>query len=452
MPLLPPMAGHLDCISLFHPFVDPGRLTMKSLAQTFRRFVVTDERGTIAVMFGLISFMMFMFVGIAVDLSRIYHSDARLASAVDAAALAAGRAMLDGQLEDSEIHTMAREYIDNNYSGGGGENFGTVSIPDVNIELDRADSSVKISALLSVPMTFTKIAGFEKVDIPIDSTVRYEQQDIELGMQLDLTGSMCSPCSKRDALKSATKDLIDILIPDIPGSNKVRIGFAPYASGINLGTYAAQATNNRAGSSNCVYDRAGAQATTDAEPGTNAFYKGKLDLPSAGACPSARLMPLTDDKDALKTAVNGFTTSTTTAGQVGTSWAWNLISPKWASVWPSASTPVAYNDGKTIKSVILMTDGEYNTFEGRCDSGGCTPYGTRGTTSNNNAKSMCTNMKTEGVVVFTVGFQINHPKAIETLGNCASSPEHYFQAENSDELRAAFVAIAQQINNLRLTQ
>ena len=163
------------------------------------------------------------------------------------------------------------------------------------------------------------------------------------------------------------------------------------------------------------------------------------------------IVPLSDDKQMLKNTVAAYTTSTSTAGQLGTNWAWNLISPKWNSIWPGASTPVAYHDSQTIKAVILMTDGEYNTFDGQCDNGGCNPYGTRGQKSNAHAKAMCANMKAEGVVVYTVGFQINHPAAIDTLSTCATSADHYFKADNAAALKEAFSSIAQELNNLRLT-
>jgi hypothetical protein len=38
------------------------------------------------------------------------------------------------------------------------------------------------------------------------------------------------------------------------------------------------------------------------------------------------------------------------------------------------------------------------------------------------------------------------------LKYCASSTDHYFNANNGGELREAFAEIAKQLNNLRLTE
>jgi hypothetical protein len=104
--------------------------------------------------------------------------------------------------------------------------------------------------------------------------------------------------------------------------------------------------------------------------------------------------------------------------------------------------------------VILMTDGEYNTYDGQCDTGGCTPYGPRGAKSNRIARDLCANMKKPdtGVIVYTIGFQLNHPVAIETLNQCATSAQTAYLASDGRELREAFRQIAQSLTNLRLTQ
>lgn len=414
-----------------------------------RRTLLTDERGSVATIFGIVFFAFFFTAGMAIDYARIVHQKSRITAAIDAAALAAGKALLDGRLSDGEVIAIAQKYFTDNVDGGG-ETFGTIN--SINVKLDRNTGSVNIDVVGEVPMTFTRVAGYSTVDLPVSAAVHFDQKDIELGMQLDLTGSMCSPCSKRDDLKAATADLVDILLPDGGTANKVRIGYAPFASGINLGSYAAIATNGRSGPSNCVYDRTGSNADSDAVPGTGSYFKGRLDAPTAQNCPSTALLPLTDDKGALKSAAASFTTSTTTAGQIGTNWAWNIVSPSWSGIWPAGASPAPYRDGKTVKAVLLMTDGEYNTFDGRCDNSGCSPYGQRGTSSNQHARAMCEAMKSNDVIVFTVGFMVSHPVAIETLAACATSPQHNFKAENGVELRTAFAAIAGQLNNLRLTK
>ena len=63
-------------------------------------------------------------------------------------------------------------------------------------------------------------------------------------------------------------------------------------------------------------------------------------------------------------------------------------------------------------------------------------------------------MKAKGIVVYTIGFQLDprYPYAGDTLRDCASSRTNFYRAEDGAQLRAAFLAIAAEINNLRLSQ
>lgn len=64
----------------------------------------------------------------------------------------------------------------------------------------------------------------------------------------------------------------------------------------------------------------------------------------------------------------------------------------------------------------------------------------------------CSATKTEGVIVFTIGFEISQGGTAETvLRNCASSPAHYYRAEGIN-ITDAFSSIAANVVNLRLTQ
>lgn len=66
--------------------------------------------------------------------------------------------------------------------------------------------------------------------------------------------------------------------------------------------------------------------------------------------------------------------------------------------------------------------------------------------------NVCSATKTEGVIVYSIGFEIPAGgNAENVLRNCASSPSNYFRAEGLD-IRDAFGAIAANVQNLRLTQ
>ena len=388
-----------------------------------------DRRGTIAMLFGLMSFGFLMVAGVAIDYSRVIHMNKLMMNAADAAALAAGGALLDGRLNDEEIEELARTYFDKNMEQAGGK-FGTYSEPEITV--NRTSGDIVIASISTVPMSITKIAGFTEIKMPVNVATSFDQHDIELGMALDVTGSMRG--TKLSDLKEAAKDLIDILMPDSGQSNTVRIGLAPYATSMNAGSYASVVTG-QSGGHTCVHERTGAERFTDAAPvGPNL-----LKRQSSMSCPSATVQALTDNKTVLKTAIDSYVASGMTAGHLGAAWAWYLISPAWNSIWPSSGKPAAYGAENTTKAVILMTDGIFNR-----------QYESGNGSSEAQARGVCTEMKSKGVAVYAVAFQA--PSSSQALlQDCSSGSSFYFSADNGEELRQAFAEIAKTLNNLRLT-
>jgi hypothetical protein len=62
-------------------------------------------------------------------------------------------------------------------------------------------------------------------------------------------------------------------------------------------------------------------------------------------------------------------------------------------------------------------------------------------------------MKAAGITVYSVGFDLGgNETAIDTLRDCASSPEDFYNATTGDELRQAFRDIALKISTLRLVE
>ena len=182
--------------------------------------------------------------------------------------------------------------------------------------------------------------------------------------------------------------------------------------------------------------------------GANGFF---THFPqSSGTCrPSATVMPLSADKTALKSHVDSFPGLGGTAGHLGTQFAWYMLDPDWGSVWGSQSKglPYAmatelneYGKPRLYKIAVLMTDGEYNRQYSGADS----------TTQ---AREFCTRMKAEGIVIYTVGFEIGESgSAYDTMQQCASTSEHFYNASNGEELRIAFRDIAMQVSTLRLAE
>jgi hypothetical protein len=171
---------------------------------------------------------------------------------------------------------------------------------------------------------------------------------------------------------------------------------------------------------------------------------------------SGELLPLTKNKTSLHSKINSLVDGGNTAGHVGTAWAYYMLSPKWASVLPTASQPVAYGTPDTQKIAVLMTDGEYNQeHDSKGVATGSSGAGSsvNGTDSPYQAKAICQDMKNKGIEVYTVGFDLGgNATAIDTLSKCASDASHFYNSATGDALKAAFRDIALKISTLYLSQ
>ena len=106
--------------------------------------------------------------------------------------------------------------------------------------------------------------------------------------------------------------------------------------------------------------------------------------------------------------------------------------------WQRKRTPKG--KPKLYKIAVLMTDGSYNQ-----------KY--TGSDSRTQARETCKEMKKAGVTVYSVGFKISKGSSPdETMKQCASSNEYYYNAATGDALKQAFRDIALKIADLRITE
>lgn len=225
----------------------------------------------------------------------------------------------------------------------------------------------------------------------------------------------------------------------------------------------------------CVSERPrGNNAPSEAAP-SSTTYVGRAYLSSSNnPCPSAQFIPLTNQltgKGGLNETIKTYRAGGSTAGQVGIEMAWYAVSPTFGSVFPAASRPNAYNTAETVKAVILMTDGEFNTpfCEGVIARNAGSGSGNDEFKINCNATNgegfaqsvqLCAAMKAQGIVVYTVGFNLKLTSisgpidtAYEVMHNCATNPnETFFPAATGTDLKEAFKSIGRDITRLRIAR
>ena len=232
---------------------------------------------------------------------------------------------------------------------------------------------------------------------------------------------------------------------------------------------------------------------SNADPGaiTNPGCPGRIADANFGIADRSyeEIQAFSQNATALKDAIDQYTPRANTAIHIGMKWGVAMLDPSFrpinaalASSGESDSTfsnrPVAYNDPSTLKTVILMTDGEnvntirvrdqfynssnersfwaFNTLFEFADRNGNFTAGqlafNRFTAAQADTMltNICTAAKAEGILIWSIGFEVTDDSAALMRG-CASSPSHFFRVEGV-EISEAFEAIAKQINQLRLTQ
>ena len=422
---------------------------------SFRRNV----DGNVAIAFGIAVIPLMAVVGAAVDFRMASNIKSGLQSASDSAILAA---MSTRNLSDTQRAERAALVFRNNAAA-------TPNAGKASTVIDIAGTKGTITATLDMPTTALKLVGISTLPVQAKSTARTYAKRIEMSLMTDVTGSMdetVNGSSKIDGLKLAARDLLDVVLPDDMPAGSARVALIPFSNYVNAGDYASAVTGlpaTRPGSSTdlligCVTERTGRSAGTDALPGPSDWigskspgasggnYSATGDCMRSGSGSSSVLPavhPLTEDKNALLSVVNNYTASGSTAGHIGTAWAWYAISPKWNSIW-GLSTPIASSTDPTVMKVaVLMTDGEYNTQYSSTDS-------------KTQALALCNGMKAAGITVYTVGFGMSNANAtdiaaMDTLSRCASSSETFFVAYDGSALRDVFKTIGGKVNNQTAT-
>jgi hypothetical protein len=286
------------------------------------------------------------------------------------------------------------------------------------------------------------------INVQRTSKVVYDMKHVELAMVLDITGSM-NTNNKIGDLRTAATDVVDELFTNSINEDSIRIALAPYSAAVNAGTLA-DAVSNGPKKDNCVIERNGNHAATDDAPSPPDQLRRVSSLPYGHySCPPEPVIPLTGKSGmkTLKNSIKSYVAVGNTAGHIGAAWGWYLLSPYWASVLPKASAPGPYGDKKINKTVLIMTDGLFNTSY---INGPSTPNDKQVEESYSSFQSICASMKSKGITIYTVGFDLYDTRAIGELKQCASSEANFFDAKTGADLKAAFKSVVANLNTLRV--
>ncbi len=380
--------------------------------------LLADRHGNFGAMTAILLPVLLGIAGVAMDYTSISQERNRLQDATDSAALAAASALADKGLSTEQARAMALRFLRGQMSSTSSfaeqseeesenPNGPFSSAPEVTIlQLPgSAGGGKKYSVEIKVSYTaavspFTRVLGIQNANIGAYSKTISQtggMSALSMFLVLDKSGSMKDPSSS----VAYTYDC------STKRQKKTCSAYYTKLESLKMAVDTLTTTLNNADTADHRYVRTGAvsynnqmQTPSELAWGTSAALTYVQALSASG---------MTDSSAAFKAGYD------------------RLVAPAENAAHYAKTTLVPK------KYIVLMTDGENN--QENADS---------------KTEASCTAAKAAGVIVYSVAFMAPD-RGKELLTKCASSPDHYFAAENTAQLVQAFQTIGEDASS-RLTR
>lgn len=458
----------------------------------------SNNRGNVATFTALALVPIAIMSGFMIEFGRQQGFARQTQASLDSAILFAAVAANSGVRDHAELSRMTQLAFD--------ENFGRqdeISLSQINITLGEENLTAEVDA--SMPTYLVSLLGVEKLDFSVNAGARFgnaPSTPLELVLVVDVSESMKG--ANIAALRNASKDLFDILLPDDETSS-ARVGIVPFNHYVNIGTrhdgaswlgdtsdreweYESCPVNREASRENgCTFeqvcerdsgnDEVGRQCRTETSCPAGvevvrdpcqtierqAFWLGCVDsraqplrvqdggydanpiIPAfqnrnAQCLAKNEVLELTNDKRELDRAMQRLKPVWDTYIPTGLTWGLRVLS----DIEPYSSSTVDPASGR--QAILLMSDGA-NTRS----VSGTNHWGTNEADANTTMISACDEIKDTGILIYVVDYGITNGVTEELLESCATSDDHYFEADSPGELRDAFAEIAGRFAEVALT-
>jgi len=372
-------------------------------ATTFRK----DEDGAV-VMFTLFALLMMLIAGgIAIDVMRQEMNRARIQNTLDSAVLAGAGAPYGTSPKAIVQDFMAK--------AGMADYLGELDDDGLNDDDDIIQtlnsSSVSASAKMSMDTILMQLSGVKTLGAAAASSAERRVPKLEVAMVLDVSGSMDNN-SKLVNLKSAGKKFVTSILNSSEHGDAV-ISIVPFSWDVSPGWDIINAldVDARHDYSTCLQFTADDYKTTAIDPQetqTQLIYTSEYDngFDNLNAVyrtcynePNAEILPYSISEKSLHDKIDALRADGNTSGNQGMKWGAALLDPKFESVKTALSNvvigekpmmdaqgsaildadgnpvtepiymvdplvgavPAAYDEGETMKVVVMMGDGQ-NTY------------------------------------------------------------------------------------------
>ena len=414
------------------------------MAKFLQKFI-NNKCGNVAPIFAVAIIPIILSAGAAIDYSRMSSDMTRMQSAVDTALLAGGHDLLSSSNNQGRenARSMVRNYLEANldsrlYS----------QIKNISISFGANGKTLTATVRASSPTTLLNIVGKEELNYRLVASTTAENGSIEVVLVLDNTGSMGSDNKLRD-LKTASLSFVSDLLDLNKQRTIARIGIVPFSQYVNVGPRRRNANWVNFPNNNAKRNWDGCIGSRNAPYNLQAEAQGRpFPAVNNARCPRP-ITNLTSDKAKLNRKLSAMVATGATYIPGGLMWGLRVISS--GAPFNQASSYGTAERENIKKVIVLMTDGE-NTVSPQIPA---SPYhnGRDLNAANNATTSACSNIKSNGISLYTVTFGSSITNDTKRLiESCASGSSQYFHAASGGNLSSAFSKISSDLKRLRLTQ
>ncbi len=343
-----------------------------------------NEDGTIVIFGVIILLMMLMLGGMGLDIMKHESVRTELQQTADRATLAA--TSLTQKLSPNNV---VQDYF---AKAGLASHLTNVTVTGgINFRNVRTEASANTNPIF---LRLYDRQVVNQLEAKALSVAEQRISNVEIMLVLDVSGSMAG--TKLTNLKTSAKEFIDTVL-GTDTENKISIGIVPYNGQVNMtqnfqNLFTNRVDDHAAANINChdlpasVYTSLGLPTNTALPVTANAdtfstttmnssFVAVATGAPTPGNrwCPDSTvnvLRPPTNNRTALKSAIDGLTAIGATSVNAGMKWGMAMLDPGSRSLITSsisqgttpsffAGRPFNYDADDSMKVIVLMTDGEH---------------------------------------------------------------------------------------------
>ena len=450
------------------------------------RDFLADRGGNVAIISAFAIIPLLAIAGGATDIARHEAYRVQLQDGVDRAVLASASLAQKRTVEET-----VNDYLDT---------LGFVDEVTVNYTTQKTLNSKQVTVTASYPMTtgFLPLIGINTIMVTASATAVEKAQNIEISLILDISGSMREgKPTKIGLLRPAAKNFIDALVTADTASY-TSLSIVPFAGSVNpsavvmdgLGVPRQHSYSSCVEFVNADYGVGLVPFNQRTQLPHFTYYNNTTPYSGNNAsgvaytglkwswCPEERtsITYLSNNATTLKAKIDDLEMHDGTGTAIAMNWGMMLLDPAGKPLVAVAAAngkvpaafanrPSPFNDGNTLKFIVLMTDGEIsaqyrpkqyayprscNAATSDASSGSCATVPLSAGDALSRMNAVCNRAKSNGVTVFTIGFQVNDTSKAQ-MSACASSPSHFYDVSGLD-INTAFQSIATSIQKIRLTQ